>query len=173
MATLLDRAAQLSADPYRRVARFLAAAEAEVAAGALSKASRLLGQLGRAVLDDRHRVTPIDRADVCINYDKQWFAEHDLEVPSSYLSLTAPVYEGLLVVENPATSSPGLAFMLATRATSLNDRSWHRWLTDLAANDVAVVDGWEQAWFERFTAVSENGDRPLVVSYVEPSGHDP
>jgi DNA-binding CsgD family transcriptional regulator len=55
MAVLLDRAAQLSADPHRRVERFFAAAEAQLTAGALSKASRLLGQLGQAVLDDRHR----------------------------------------------------------------------------------------------------------------------
>ena len=63
-----------------------------------------------------HRLTPIDHGDVCINYDKQWFAKQKLAVPTSLDDLTKPAYKGLLVVENPATSSPGLAFLLATIA---------------------------------------------------------
>ncbi|MBM3672024.1 MAG: thiamine ABC transporter substrate-binding protein [Actinobacteria bacterium] len=115
-------------------------------------------------LDDRHRVTPIDRADVCVNYDTQWFAEHNIDPPGGITSLSEDAYRGLTVVENPATSSPGLAFMLATR--SLGAMDWRTFWTALRENDVAVVDGWEQAWYERFTAVSENGDRPIVVSYA-------
>ena len=29
------------------------------------------------VLDPEHRATPIDRGDVCLNYDKAWFAERE------------------------------------------------------------------------------------------------
>ncbi len=119
----------------------------------------------RYVLDARHRVTPIDRADVCINDDKQWFADHGLARPTSLKALTDPAYKGLLVVENPATSSTGLSFMLATRA-QFEGESWRNFWTALRANDVLVVDGWEQAWYEHFTAASEQGDRPLVVSYA-------
>jgi thiamine transport system substrate-binding protein len=67
-------------------------------------------------LDDQNRVVPIDYGDVCINYDKQFFRENNLNIPSSLDDLTDPEYANLLVVENPATSSPGLAFMLATIA---------------------------------------------------------
>ncbi|MEX2267218.1 MAG: thiamine ABC transporter substrate-binding protein [Acidimicrobiia bacterium] len=117
------------------------------------------------VLDRRHRVTPIDRADVCVNYDKEWFADHGLAPPTSFKHLTSDAYKSLTVVENPATSSPGLAFMLATRANFIGE-SWRNYWTSLRANDVLVVDGWEQAWYEHFTAASDSGDRPVVVSYA-------
>jgi len=64
-------------------------------------------------LDPSHRLTPVDHGDVCINYDKQWFAQKKVAVPKTLEDLTKPAYKGLLVVENPATSSPGLAFQLA------------------------------------------------------------
>ena len=67
-------------------------------------------------LDRTHRVTPVDHGDVCVEYDKQWFADHKVAVPKSLEDLTKPAYKGLLVAENPATSSPGLAFQLATIA---------------------------------------------------------
>ena len=67
-------------------------------------------------LDPTHHLTPVDHGDVCINYDKQWFATKKLAVPKTLDDLTKPAYKGLLVVENPATSSPGLAFLLATIA---------------------------------------------------------
>ncbi len=67
-------------------------------------------------LDPTHHLTPIDHGDVCINFDKQWFAKQKIAVPASLDDLTKPAYQGKLVVENPATSSPGLAFLLATIA---------------------------------------------------------
>lgn len=117
------------------------------------------------VLDARHRVTPIDRADVCVNDDKQWFRDHDVAVPTTLEDLAKPAYRGLLVVENPATSSTGLAFLLATIA-HLGDDGWRDYWARLRANDVKVVDGWEQAWYNSFTAASDSGDRPLVASYA-------
>jgi thiamine transport system substrate-binding protein len=74
-------------------------------------------------------------------------------------------YRGLLVVENPATSSTGLPFLLATIA-EFGEDGWREYWSRLRTNDVLVVDGWEQAWYEHFTAGAENGDRPLVVSYA-------
>ena len=68
------------------------------------------------MLDSSFRALPVDYGDVCINYDKKYFEENNLAVPASFEDLAKPEYKGLLVVENPATSSPGLAFMLATRA---------------------------------------------------------
>ena len=64
--------------------------------------------------DDSFRVTPIDYGDVCVNYDIGYFETHELALPSSLSDLTSPEYESLLVAQNPATSSPGLAFLLAT-----------------------------------------------------------
>ncbi len=122
------------------------------------------------LLDARHRATPIDRSYVCVNDDKRWFADHNLARPTSLGDLTLPEYRGLLVVENPATSSTGLPFLLATIAefgeAEAGGGGWRDYWSRLRANDVLVVDGWEQAWYEHFTAGAENGDRPLVVSYA-------
>ena len=68
------------------------------------------------VLDPEHRVTPIDRGDVCLNYDKHWYATRGIAPPEGLVALTLPRYRDQLVVENAATSTPGLAFMLATIA---------------------------------------------------------
>jgi thiamine transport system substrate-binding protein len=116
------------------------------------------------VLDDTHRALPVDYGDVCINYDKAYFAENDLPVPQSFDDLLKPEYNGLLVVEHPATSSPGLAFMLATRAY-YGDAFLEYWRS-LKANGVVVVDGWETAYYTNFSASSGQGPQPMVVSYA-------
>jgi thiamine transport system substrate-binding protein len=116
-------------------------------------------------LDPEHRVNPIDHGDVCINYDKRWFSDHDLAVPTSLADLTKKRYKGLLVTENPATSSPGLAFLLATRA-KFGEDGWDAYWERLRANDVEVVAGWEEAYNGSFSGGEGNGERPLVVSYA-------
>jgi thiamine transport system substrate-binding protein len=116
-------------------------------------------------LDPSHHLTPVDHSDVCINYDKDWFATKDLAVPKTLDDLTKPAYRGALVVENPATSSPGLAFLLATIAR-YGDDGWRDYWSKLRANDVLTVDGWEQAYEGQFTQGGNDGPRPLVVSYA-------
>jgi thiamine transport system substrate-binding protein len=115
-----------------------------------------------------HRVTPVDHGEVCINYDKSWFASHKLAVPTTLDQLALPQYRGLLVVENPATSSPGLAFLLATVARFGEDpgSGWQSFWTKLRRNDVLVTPGWEQAYSGQFSGSSGKGPRPLVVSYA-------
>jgi thiamine transport system substrate-binding protein len=107
--------------------------------------------------------TPVDYGDVCVNYDIGWFAEHQLDPPIDFDDLLEPAYADLLVVENPATSSPGLAFLLATIATYGD--GWRDYWTSLTANGVEVIDGWTEAYYERFSWAG-GGPRPLVVSYA-------
>jgi thiamine transport system substrate-binding protein len=114
-------------------------------------------------LDGSNRALPVDYGDVCINYDKAYFAEKDLAVPQSLEDLTKPEYKGLLVVENPATSSTGLAFLLATVA-HFGDSFTEYWQA-LKDNGVVVVDGWETAYYTNFSASSGQGPQPMVVSY--------
>ena len=117
-------------------------------------------------LDPKHRVTPIDHGDVCVNDDLAWFG-HDghPSKPTSLADLAKPAYRRLLVVENPASSSPGLAFVLASIG-SLGENGWHDYWRQLRKNGVRVDDGWEQAYQTDFTAGGGSGDRPLVVSYA-------
>ena len=117
------------------------------------------------VLDDQHRVAPIDTGDVCLNYDREAFTDLEVDPPTELADLTDPAYAGMLVVENPATSSPGLAFLLATIATFGED-GWQTYWEDLRTNDVAVAAGWEDAYYGQFSGGAGEGDRPLVVSYA-------
>ncbi|SNX64340.1 thiamine transport system substrate-binding protein [Streptomyces sp. TLI_55] len=119
--------------------------------------------------EDKHRVTPIDSGDICVNYDKAWFTAHKLQPPTSYDDLVKPAYKNLLVTENASTSSPGLGFLLGT-AAKYGDDGWRDYWTKLKANGVKVVDGWEQAYNEEFSGSAggkkAKADRPLVVSYA-------
>ncbi|MEF3118349.1 thiamine ABC transporter substrate-binding protein [Streptomyces chrestomyceticus] len=115
-----------------------------------------------------HRVTPVDYGDTCVNYDRAYFAEHKIAPPETFEDLLKPEYKGLLVTENSATSSPGLAFQLGTIA-KYGESGWQDYWKKLKANGVEVVDGWEQAYNERFSgsaAGKGKGDKPLVVSYA-------
>ncbi|MCP4141961.1 MAG: thiamine ABC transporter substrate-binding protein [Chloroflexi bacterium] len=115
-------------------------------------------------LDTENRANPVDFGDVCINYDKAYFAEKGLAVPASLEDLLKDEYKELLVVENPATSSPGLAFLMATIAHFGEDGYLNFWL-GLRDNGVAVADGWETAYYTNFSASSGRGPQPMVVSY--------
>ncbi|MER5581734.1 thiamine ABC transporter substrate-binding protein [Streptomyces asoensis] len=117
----------------------------------------------------KHRVTPVDFGDICVNYDKAYFTEHKLAPPASFDDLVKPAYRNLLVTENAATSSPGLGFLLGT-AAKYGDGGWEGYWKKLKANGVKVVDGWEQAYNEEFSGSAggkkAKADRPLVVSYA-------
>jgi len=115
-------------------------------------------------IDSSNRALPVDYGDVCINYDKNYFAEKNLIIPQTFEDLVKPEYKDLLVVENPATSSPGLAFLLATRA-HFGDGYLDYWKS-LKANGAVVVDGWETAYYTNFSASSGKGPQPMVVSYA-------
>lgn len=108
-------------------------------------------------------VTAVDDGDVCVNVDDGWFAEQGIAPPASLEDLADPRYRGLLVVQNPATSSPGLAFLLST--IDRYGDAWPEYWQGLRDNDVAVVNGWSEAYLSEFTAGGGGGDRPLVVSY--------
>jgi thiamine transport system substrate-binding protein len=98
---------------------------------------------------------------VCVNYDIAALAEAGVEPPTSLADLALPAYASRLVVENPATSSPGLAFLMATIAEL--GAGWEQYWADLRDGGVLVVDGWTEAYYEAFSYAG--GDRPLVVSY--------
>ncbi|GIW33140.1 thiamine ABC transporter substrate binding subunit [Meiothermus sp.] len=112
------------------------------------------------LLDQTFRATPVDFGYVALNYDRDYFKDKPL--PARFADLASPEFARLLVVQNPASSSPGLAFLLATVAAFGEDRYLGFW-EDLRKNGVRVVSGWSDAYYTHFTRAG--GDRPLVVSY--------
>ena len=118
------------------------------------------------VLDPTFHVMPVDYGYVNINYDKEYLAQNNLEPPSTLEELTQQKWKGKLVVQNPGTSSPGLAFLIATVSYfgEDDDYDYLDFWSDLRANDVLVKDGWSDAYYADFT--KNGGDRPLVVSYA-------
>jgi len=118
-------------------------------------------------LDSQYRLVPVDFGDVCLNYDKAYFQEKGLTPPQNLEDLTKPEFRGLTVVENPATSSPGLSFLMATVAHfgETGDYTYLDFWGDLRDNDVLVTEGWEDAYWGQSTWAGE-GDRPIVVSYA-------
>jgi thiamine transport system substrate-binding protein len=118
------------------------------------------------IFDPAVPVSQIDYGDVCVNFDRQVIEAS--AAPATIDDLVNSDYEGSLVVENPATSSPGLAFMLATIAKfgEIADYTWLDYWADLRDRDVLIVSGWEEAYYSAFSGGSGEGDRPLVVSYA-------
>jgi len=110
-------------------------------------------------------LVPIDYGDVCFNYDKLWFAAHKLTPPTTVDQLLSPAYRNLTVVENPNTSSTGLAFLIAT-VDKYGANGWQNYWTELKTNGLKVDDGWESAYYTDFSGSSGKGDFPIVLSYA-------
>ena len=121
--------------------------------------------VGRYAVDDEGSLTAIDVGDVCLNVDHEWFAEAGIPEPTGFADLTQPAYKDLLVVTNPATSSPGLSFVLAT-VDEFGEDGWVDYWAALRDNGVKVAAGWEDAYYVDFSGPSSEGDRPIVLSYA-------
>jgi thiamine transport system substrate-binding protein len=113
-------------------------------------------------LDSQEAALPVDYGDVCLNYDIGYFTQNDLIPPQTLQDLTAPEYRSMLVVQNPATSSPGLAFLLAT-ISAFGEEGYLDYWQALVENDVLVVNDWSTAYNTEFSRYG--GTRPIVVSY--------
>ncbi|MDR1264141.1 MAG: thiamine ABC transporter substrate-binding protein [Propionibacteriaceae bacterium] len=121
--------------------------------------------LDPALTIDGDWLTPVDYGDVCLNADQQWFAQHDLTQPRTLDDLTRPEYANLLVVTNPATSSPGLAFLAATVGAK-GDPGYLDYWESLKANGLKVDSSWSDAYGVDFSGSSGQGAYPLVLSYA-------
>jgi thiamine transport system substrate-binding protein len=113
--------------------------------------------------DDADQLTPIDYSDVCVNVDDTWFAAKKMSPPKTLADLTKPEYKDLFVTPGATTSSPGLAFLLAT--ISAEGDGWQGYWKKLMANGTKVTSGWTDAYEVDFTAGGGKGSRPIVTSY--------
>jgi thiamine transport system substrate-binding protein len=116
-------------------------------------------------------LTAVDYGDVCMNYDKAWFAANGVAAPTSIDQLTEPAYKGLTVVENPNTSSTGLSFLVAT-VDKFGAEGWGAYWTALKANGVKIDAGWEDAYYTDFSGSSGKGAYPIVLSYASSPAYE-
>ncbi|MFC4783200.1 thiamine ABC transporter substrate-binding protein [Nocardioides sp. MAHUQ-72] len=114
--------------------------------------------------DEDHRLTPVDNGNVCVNVDDTWFAAHDQAPPRTLDDLTDPAYQDLFVLPGAATSSTGMAFLLATVAAYGED-GWQDYWSRLMDNGAKLTAGWSDAYEVDFTQGGGSGDRPIVLSY--------
>ena len=113
-------------------------------------------------LDPTFQALPVDFGDVCLNYQKSYFEEHELSPPTSLEDLILPAYKDLLTVQNPATSSPGLAFLMTT-VGYFGEEGYLEYWEQLVENSVEIVNDWETAYYSAFSQAG--GPDPIVVSY--------
>jgi thiamine transport system substrate-binding protein len=113
---------------------------------------------------DAARLTPVDYGDVCVNIDDRWFRSHHVTPPRTLDDLVRPAYRNLFVTPGATSSSPGLAFLLATIARYGD--GWPTYWRRLMANGAKLTSGWSDAYEVDFTAGGGKGDRPIVLSYA-------
>ncbi len=117
------------------------------------------------LVDNNRALVPIDMGDVAINIDKTYFASHNLAEPKTFEDLAKPEYAKLLVAINPTTSTPGLAWMLATVGHFGADKFSDYWKT-LVKGGTKIASGWTEAYNTDFSAGEGKGAYPIVVSYA-------
>ncbi|MFZ1286655.1 MAG: thiamine ABC transporter substrate-binding protein, partial [Candidatus Phosphoribacter sp.] len=110
------------------------------------------------------KLAPIDYGDVCVNVDLGWFAAKSLPPPTTLDDLIQPAYRGLFVTPGATTSSPGLAFLLAT--IGAKGEGWQDYWRALMANDTKLTSGWSDAYAVDFSGGEGKGSRPIVLSYA-------
>jgi thiamine transport system substrate-binding protein len=112
------------------------------------------------------RLTPVTVGYVNFNLHLAGLRERGLPLPRDIAELAGPPFEQATVVSDPATSSPGLAFLLTTVAR-FGEGGAYDWLdywADLRDAGVRVTSGWSDAYYTAFSRYG--GDRPIVLSYA-------
>lgn len=113
-------------------------------------------------LDESGLLNTVDYGIVALNYDRAAWAKTGLPLPKTLDELKGPDYASKLVVPSPSTSSPGLAFLLAT-VNELGEEGAWAWWNEAEDNGMKIVAGWSDAYNTEFTRAG--GQYPLVLSY--------
>ncbi len=125
--------------------------------------SPALAQVPAAYRLDAYNLNTVDAGYVAFNYDRAWFAKAGLALPKTLDDLKTPTYAKLTVVASPATSSPGLAFLLAS-VNHYGQSAALEWWKEARSNGLKVTRGWSDAYYKEF---SRNGGKyPIVLSYA-------
>ncbi|GAC47560.1 thiamine ABC transporter substrate-binding protein [Gordonia aichiensis] len=117
-----------------------------------------------AVPESHNELTAVDRGDVCLNVDDEWYRREGQTPPKSLRDLTDPTYAKQAALIDPGTSSPGMAYLLSTVGV-LGD-NWQDYWRQVSAAGATIVSGWEIAYNQLFTAGEGKGAKPIVLSYA-------
>ena len=115
------------------------------------------------LFDSTHHVIPFDFGNIAIVYNKQYFTDNQLEVPANFTDLLKPEYKDTLIVEDPRTSSTGVAFLLWTIAVfdDTGNYTFRDYWSDLDSTIYHTTSGWDSAY-----SMYLEGEAPMVVSYA-------
>ena len=117
-----------------------------------------------SVPDSNNELTAVDRGDVCLNVDENWYSSRGQEPPTSLRDLRDPEFAGQAALLDPGTSSPGMAFLLTTVGVFGND--WQNYWRQVTGGGAAIAPGWDVAYNQLFSAGEGRGDKPIVLSYA-------
>lgn len=104
---------------------------------------------------------PIDQGYFAWIADRSRLKALGLEAPRSVRDLLAPIWKRKLLLQDPRTSSPGLAWLLFTRSV-LGAESLSSFWRDLRTQWLTLSPGWEGAY-----GLFLQEEAPLVWSYIE------
>ena len=112
-----------------------------------------------------NRALPVDYGDVCLNYDKAYFAEKGIcSARHPWKTCSSRNTRACWWCKTRLPPRPGWLSCWRRSATSATDGYLDYW-QGLVANDVLVVNDWETAYYTEFSGSSGKGPRPIVVSY--------
>ena len=127
------------------------------------------GSAEKYLVDNNRALVPIDMGDVAINIDKTYFTSHNLAEPKTFEDLAKPEYAKLLVAINPTTSTPGLAWMLATVGHFGADKFSDYWKA-LVKGGAKIASGWTEAYNTDFSAGEGKAMRNFKVAGIVATG---
>ena len=112
------------------------------------------------------RLTPVDYGDVCVNYDKAWFAAKGIDPPTTLDDLDRAGVQG------PARRGEPGDVVARAGVPAGHDRPLRPATAGRATGRTCgptaskVVNGWTEAYTTEFSGSSGKGPKPLVVSYA-------
>jgi len=109
------------------------------------------------LIDPTNSLIPYEHSYVTLVYDSQVLAVED--VPLTFEQLLDPKYKKMLILEDPRTSSVGLAFLLWT-IHQYGDPGYLDYWRKLLPNVLTITQGWSAA-YDLFLA----REAPIVVSF--------
>lgn len=127
---------------------------------------------------DDYLVTPATVGFVNPNIDVAQLAERGIEIPTDLAQLATPEFATLFTAQDPASSSTGFAFLLAT-ISRFGDpiagiepavshpgdpASWLEYWAQLRDNGLEITDGWTDGYYTLFSY--HGGTYPVIASYA-------